>query len=233
MRLVVDLDPDLGANVPTATPTRLGEVVWNLLTNAVRHTPRDGRITVTGERSASGIRVRVKDTGAGIPAEHLPFVFERFRQIDSSTDSQSRRPRPRPLDRAQPSSKPTAACVEAASGGEACGATFTVTLPIRALDPAPASEEAPAGGAGNGDGVRGTPSSRPTLLHEVRVLVVDDDDSDSLQMVAEALRSMGAQVTAAKCAHDALGAGGPFDVIVSDIGMPGMDGYVHPEHALA
>ena len=83
VELVFHLDPDLGANV--GDPDRLQQVVWNLLTNAVRHTPRGGRVTVTGERGPSGICIRVQDTGAGVSREHLSFVFERFRQVDSST----------------------------------------------------------------------------------------------------------------------------------------------------
>ena len=219
VRLLVDLDPNIGANA--GDPDRLQQVIWNLLTNAVRYTPRDGRVTVTGERGPSGITVRVEDTGAGIRREHLPFVFERFRQIDSST---TRRHGGLGLGLAivRYLVEAHGGAVEAASEGEGRGASFTVTLPVRALDPAPAEGEVFGDGAGDAEG--STLRTRPNLLQDVRVLVVDDDP-DSLEIVAEALQSFGARVTAAKSAHDALEARGPFDVIVSDIGMPGMDGY--------
>ncbi|MGO9836578.1 MAG: ATP-binding protein [Polyangiaceae bacterium] len=220
VRLLVDLDPNIGANA--GDPDRLQQVIWNLLTNAVRYTPRDGRITVTGERGPSGISIRVQDTGAGIRPEHLPFVFERFRQIDSST---TRRHGGLGLGLAivRHLVEAHGGSVEASSEGEGRGAIFTITLPIRALDSGLAYGEVPGDGAGE-EGVGSTFPMRSDLLHDLRVLVVDDD-SDSLEVLAEALRSVGAKVTAAKSAHEALEASGPFDIIVSDIGMPGMDGY--------
>ena len=220
VRLLVDLDPNLGANA--GDPDRLQQVIWNLLTNAVRYTARDGRVTVTGERGPAGIRIRVQDTGAGIRREHLPFIFERFRQVDSST-TRTHGGLGLGLAIVRHLVEAHGGSVEAASEGEGQGATLTVTLPIRALDPAPAYGAVPGDGAVE-DGAGSTLSTRPNLLQEIRVLVVDDDP-DSLEAVAEALHSVGAKVTSAKSAHDALEEGGPFDVIVSDIGMPGMDGY--------
>ena len=220
VRLLVDLDPNLGASA--SDPDRLQQVFWNLLTNAVRYTPREGRITVTGERGPSGIGIRVQDTGVGIRREHLPLVFERFRQIDSST---TRRHGGLGLGLAivRHLVEAHGGSVEAASEGEGRGATFTVTLPTRPLDPVVAYGEVP-GDQAVGERANSTLSTGPNLLHEVQVLVVDDD-LDSLEIVAEALHSVGAKVTAAKSADDALRAGDHFDVIVSDIGMPGMDGY--------
>jgi PAS domain S-box-containing protein len=216
VRLIIDLDPNIGANA--ADPDRLQQVIWNLLTNAVRYTPRDGQITVTGERSASGTCIRVRDTGCGIPRAHLPFVFERFRQIDSST-TRSHGGLGLGLAIVRHLVEAHGGDVQAASEGEGCGSTFTVTLPIRALDPAPAQDDAPEQAVdGQGEG------TRSALLHAVRVLVVDDDP-DSLEVVGEALRGAGAKVTAVTNAHDALEARGPFDIILSDIGMPEMDGY--------
>ena len=159
VRLVVDIDPDLGANV--GDPDRLQQVIWNLLTNAVRYTPRGGRVTVTGERGPSGIRIRVRDTGSGIPSEHLPFVFERFRQIDSST-TRSQGGLGLGLAIVRHLVEAHGGSVEAESEGAGRGATFTITLPIRALDPAPAEEEAHGAGelAGAGRAVHlAAPSS--------------------------------------------------------------------------
>jgi PAS domain S-box-containing protein len=217
VRLVVDLDPDVGANV--VDPDRLQQVMWNLLTNAVRHTPRDGRVTVTGERSPSGIRLCVQDTGTGIPREHLPFVFERFRQVDSST-TRSHGGLGLGLAIVRHLVEAHGGSVEARSDGEALGATFAITLPIRALDPV-AQEPRGAREQEEPDGVL---SSQGSLLRGVRVLVVDDDP-DSLELVGELLRGAGADLTFAKSAGEALEAPGPFDLILSDIGMPGVDGY--------
>jgi PAS domain S-box-containing protein len=212
VRLLVDLDPDLGANVGDAD--RLQQVIWNLLTNAVRYTPRDGRVTVTGERGPSGIRIRVQDTGVGISREHLPFIFERFRQIDSST-TRLHGGLGLGLAIVRQLVEAHGGSVEAESEGQGRGAAFTVTLPIRALDSAPFEERV---------GPEGTAAARSGLLQDVRVLVVDDD-LDCLEIVGEALDGAGADVTTAQSAQEALAAQGPFDVIVSDIGMPGMDGY--------
>jgi PAS domain S-box-containing protein len=219
IRLLVDMDPNLGANV--GDPDRLQQVIWNLLTNAVRYTPRDGRITVTGERGPSGISVRVEDTGTGIRREHLPFIFERFRQIDSST-TRSQGGLGLGLAIVRHLVEAHGGSVEATSEGEGRGATFMVTLPIRAIDTTPVQGLLP--GDGPEKETDGAFATRASLLRDVRVLVVDDDP-DSLEIVAEALHSAGANVTVAKSAGDALTAGGLFDVIVSDIGMPGMDGY--------
>jgi PAS domain S-box-containing protein len=219
VRLLLDIDPDIGANI--GDPDRLQQVVWNLLTNAVRYTPRGGRVTVTGERGPSGICVRVRDTGSGIRSEHLASVFERFRQIDSST-TRSQGGLGLGLAIVRHLVEAHGGSVEAQSDGEGRGATFKITLPIHALEPAPAEEE--TYGAGDMPGPAREAALRPALLQGVRALIVDDDP-DSLELLDHVLVSAGAQVTAAKSAHEGLAAGGPFDIIVSDIGMPGMDGY--------
>jgi PAS domain S-box-containing protein len=219
VRLLVDIDPDLGANV--CDPDRLQQVIWNLLTNAVRYTPRGGRVTIAGERGPSGIRISVRDTGSGIPPEHLPFVFERFRQIDSST-TRSQGGLGLGLAIVRHLVEAHGGCVDAESEGEGRGATFMITLPIRPIDPALAEEEAQ--GIGEVPPDAGRVSVRPHLLQGVRALIVDDD-LDSLEILGHTLHGAGADVMAVKSAQEALTARGPFDIIVSDIGMPGMDGY--------
>ncbi|HEY6462913.1 MAG TPA: ATP-binding protein, partial [Polyangiaceae bacterium] len=222
VRLVVELDPDLGELL--ADPDRLQQVIVNLLTNALRHTPRDGRVTVRGERCDGGVRIRVEDTGAGIAAEHLPFIFDRFRQVDGST-TRAHGGLGLGLAIVRHLVEAHGGSVVANSDGEGRGATFTITLPVRAFDPA--ELPAPRGGDGGAERAAGaseTATTHANLLCGVRVLVVDDH-ADSREIIGLALEDAGATVTTAACAQEALDASGPFDVIVSDIGMPGMDGY--------
>jgi CheY-like chemotaxis protein len=221
VRLVVDLDPDVGANV--GDPDRLQQVVWNLPSNAIRFTPRGGRVVVTGQRSATCICVRVEDTGTGIASEHLPYIFDRFRQIDSST---TRRHGGLGLGLAivRHLVEAHGGSVEAKSEGPDRGATFTINLPIRAIVDATGVAESMPEEATAPEATATVADSRETLLRDVRVLVVDDDP-DSLELLGVALGGAGAKVTAVQSAREALAAPGPFDVILSDIGMPEMDGY--------
>jgi len=227
VRLVVDVDPQLGETV--ADPDRIQQIVWNLLTNAVRFTPRGGRVTVLGDRTASGVVIRVQDSGAGIAPEHLPHVFERFMQVDSST-TRAHGGLGLGLAIVRYLVEAHGGSVEAHSVGLGQGATFTVQLPIRAVstvrDQARADAEQAAlertAPPSSGDVVE-----RPANLRGVRVLVVDDD-GDSLEVVRLVLATAGADVTTAASAREGfelLDARGPFDIIISDIGMPEMDGY--------
>jgi PAS domain S-box-containing protein len=219
VELVVHVDPDIGASMTDAD--RIQQVVWNLLTNAIRFTPRGGSVTITAERADSGIRIRVQDTGVGITAEHLPHIFERFRQVDSST-TRAHGGLGLGLAIVRHLVEAHGGYVEAQSEGLGRGATFTVFLPIRAVNTdsrtradAAALEVAPGVTAPHDD------------LQDVRALVVDDD-ADSLEVLRLVLEAAGATVitaTSAREALDALDTHGPFEIIVSDIGMPEMDGY--------
>ncbi|HXX68325.1 MAG TPA: PAS domain-containing sensor histidine kinase [Polyangiaceae bacterium] len=128
VRLIVDLDPRIG--VAIADPDRLQQIVWNLLTNAVRFTPRGGRVTVSGDRTALGIVLRVRDTGTGIPRDKLAHIFERFMQVDSST-TRAHGGLGLGLAIVRHLVEAHGGDVEAQSEGIGRGATFTVTLPIR------------------------------------------------------------------------------------------------------
>ncbi len=212
--LLLELDPDVGTTV--ADPGRLQQVVWNLLSNAVRFTPAGGQVTVTAHRRGSRIILGVKDTGAGIPAEHLPHIFERFRQVDSST---TRRHGGMGLGLAivRHLVEAHGGTVHADSEGLDRGATFTVDLPIPALS---VSDNAAAKAA-----FQPVPPAGPQAeLANVRALIVDDDP-DSLDLLRVVLEGAGAKVTTTTSAKAALDAPGPFDVIISDIGMTEMDGY--------
>ena len=212
---------DTGAETVMGDPARLQQVVWNLLMNAVKFTPRGGRVQIRLERVNSQVEIAVADTGAGIDPEFLPHVFERFRQADQKTTRQHGG-LGLGLAIVRHLVELHGGSVRADSGGEGAGATFTVALPVA---PIHRREEA---------GARAHPAARDTLpAHEcperldgLRVLVVDDE-ADARELLAEGLGQCGAQVTAASSAREALEAmaGEKFDALVSDIGMPGEDGY--------
>ncbi|HKQ64343.1 MAG TPA: ATP-binding protein [Methylomirabilota bacterium] len=205
----------------TGDPGRLQQVVWNLLINAVKFTPRGGRIQVHLQRTDSHAEISVSDTGQGIAADVLPHVFERFQQGDSSSTRQHTG-LGLGLALVRHLVELHGGSVEASSPGLGLGATFTVRLPIaiaRAVerDAKPARERAhPTVGA----------APPATALRGVRVLVVDDD-RDGLELVAAMLMTSGADVRACSSVVEGLKAMQTWepDVLISDIEMPGEDGY--------
>ena len=201
-------------------PARLQQVFWNLLSNAVKFTPRGGRVQVASSRDESQVRIAVSDTGIGIDAGFLPHVFERFRQADGSAARQQGG-LGLGLAIVKELVELHGGSVRAASGGADQGATFVVELPTASV----ASLGAPADGERRPPPVRATPP-RDFVLNGVHVLVVDDEP-DSRELVRRALVECGASVTTAGSAQEALAAleSGPVDVLVSDVGMPGTDGY--------
>jgi len=218
VRLSVDAGPEPTVDL-VGDPDRLQQVVWNLLSNAVKFTPSEGAVTLSIERRGSGVRLLVSDTGAGIAPEHLPFVFERFRQVDSST---TRKYGGLGLGLAivRHLVELHGGSVSARSDGVGQGATFTVELPVRALDSQPPEVRLL-------DSAEAMPqSSRSlTLLLGVKILVIDDDE-DSRLLLQTALESVGAWVRLADSAASAFNflEQQPVDVVISDIGMPEEDG---------
>jgi signal transduction histidine kinase/ActR/RegA family two-component response regulator len=203
-----------GETVVTGDPQRLQQVFWNLLSNAVKFTPENGRIVVAGARKGTWVEVSVTDTGAGISGAFLPFVFERFRQADSTT-TRAHGGLGLGLAIARHLTEQHGGTISAWSAGEGRGSTFTVRLPV---NEAPAdrriSPEMPPALS---------PASLPAAL---RVLVVDDD-LDSRELLRTVLASGGAQVRTAASADEAIehvSVDRP-DVLISDIGMPEEDGY--------
>jgi CheY-like chemotaxis protein/anti-sigma regulatory factor (Ser/Thr protein kinase) len=202
-----------------ADPARLQQVVWNLLTNAVKFTPIGGEVTVTLERRSSQVEITVRDTGVGIAPEFLPMVFERFRQADSSS---SRRYGGLGigLTLVKQLVELHAGSVGVRSDGEGRGATFSVTLPLYEPEvgegPRPRDTEAP-------------PTARPAddaALEGIRVLYVDDD-RDARELSEKILADRDADVTLATSADEALTVlrtRSPH-VLISDIGLPEVDGY--------
>ena len=229
--LDVLLDPSAGK--ATCDPARIQQVVWNLVSNAVKFTPRGGMVRVTLARDQSTLRIQVTDTGQGIAAELLPFVFDRFRQADSST-----RRRFGGLGLGLSIVKHLVelhgGTAEARSAGAGKGATFTVRLPIRAVrigeDPDEPRRAATgigerAGADTQADDAQG--ADVPLVrLDGLRVLVVEDEP-DARRLLVKVLEAVGATVTAAASADEALDALPKVhpDVLVSDLGMPDQDGF--------
>jgi signal transduction histidine kinase len=224
IRLVLEVDPGIGVTV--GDPGRLQQVVWNLLMNAIRHTPQGERVTVSARRDGSTNVVRVQDAGVGIPRQHLQHIFEPFRQVDSST-TRAHGGLGLGLALVRHLVEAHGGTVEAYSDGPGRGATFTVSLPVLGVhvgDLQPeAATAAPAGA--KTDATSGS-SQRRGELADVRLLVVEDDP-DSLEVVRVVLEDVGARVTTATKAGDALEAleAQSFDAMISDIGMPDLDGY--------
>jgi signal transduction histidine kinase len=200
--------------------SRLQQVVWNLLANAIKFTPRGGKIEILLDRQDSYVRLRVRDTGVGIPREFLPHVFDRFRQADSKT-TRNFGGLGLGLALVRHLVDLHGGRVWADSAGEGQGATFTVDLPLMnkksRVVMSSANPEAQEGR---------TALDRFSDLQGCCVLIVDDD-ADCLEMIAEILRRCQAQVLTATSASEAyeLVQHHQPQALVADIGMPHEDGY--------
>ncbi|WP_438017089.1 PAS domain-containing protein [Sorangium sp. So ce315] len=197
---------------------RLQQIVWNLLTNAVKFTPSGGQVRVGARRVDATLEVEVEDNGEGIPKSFLPFLFERFRQADGGV-TRAHGGLGLGLAIVRHLAEAQGGSVHAESDGEGKGARFRVRLPIRAEAPlAPPSPQRRGSDAPGGSARR--------VLEGIRVLVVDDE-TDARELLGIIFVRAGAAVQEAASAGAALEAlrEGEFDVLVSDIGMPGEDGY--------
>jgi signal transduction histidine kinase/CheY-like chemotaxis protein len=214
----VQMDPNIGPF--SADPARLQQIVWNLLTNAVKFTPDGGAIHVRLCCAETMVELSVTDTGEGIPPEFLPCVFERFRQADGS-NTRRHGGLGLGLSIAKHLVDAHGGTIAAASDGEGRGSTFTVRLPI-----VPVEEEKSEGVAADDLAHPARPPAPATSLEGIRVLVVDDDDG-SRQVVAACLEARHAAVVAAVSAHEAIQIlrREHVDVLLADIAMPGQDGY--------
>ncbi len=215
--LSTGLDPGTGAVL--GDPTRLQQVVWNLLANAVRFTPAGGRVEVSLRQVDHEAELTVTDSGRGIAPDLLPRVFDRFRQGESGT-TRSHGGLGLGLSIARQLVELHGGTIRASSPGEGRGATFTVRLPIAAS----VAGRPPRQPVASRRDDPGRAPARP--LEDVHVLVVDDD-VETREVMAVALGREGARVTTVPSVADAVEAierGWP-DVLVSDIGMPGEDGY--------
>jgi signal transduction histidine kinase/ActR/RegA family two-component response regulator len=210
------ISPDVG---PIAgDPDRLQQIMWNLMSNAVKFTPTDGTVQVRLDRAGSYVEIAVSDTGIGIKPEFMPHVFERFRQGDGTT--RGRGGLGLGLAIVRHLVELHGGTVDVVSAGEGHGTTFLVRLPIKVVHGAPAPEER------RERALEPTNPSRPlTNLHGVRILAVDDD-ADALRLVRETLEAVGSDVAVASSGPTALDTIAEFrpHVLIADIGMPGMDG---------
>lgn len=191
---------------------RLQQVIWNLISNAVKFTPNQGRVEVRLERNGMDAQIIVTDTGKGINPEFLPYVFEHFRQ-ENSTTTRVFGGLGLGLAIVRHLVELHGGTVNAASPGEGLGATFTVTLPLMEIVPVPTQ-------------VNTGFDDAPTLKG-IQVLVVDDD-ADTLEFISFLLTQYGIEVRAVASAMAALKVLADWqpDLLLSDIGMPQMDGYM-------
>ncbi|HEX8650448.1 MAG TPA: CHASE domain-containing protein [Pyrinomonadaceae bacterium] len=211
---------DAGAHRVSGDANRLQQVVWNLLSNAVKFTPHGGRMQVRLRQTGTEVEIIVHDTGQGINKEFLPYVFDRFRQADSSTTRQHGG-LGLGLAIVRHLVELHGGRVYAESDGEGEGTTFTVRLPLAGMQGLPHDGAAATPAASAPDTFACEPS-----LAGLRVLVVDDE-ADTLELVKMILERCSVEVTTATSTREALArleAAQP-DVLISDIGMPVEDGY--------
>ncbi|MBD2453969.1 PAS domain S-box protein [Nostoc sp. FACHB-87] len=189
---------------------RLQQVIWNLLSNAIKFTPHGGQVTVQLTCINNHAHIQVSDTGKGIQAEFLPFVFELFQQQDSST-TRNFGGLGLGLAIARKIIEAHGGSINAASAGEGQGATFTVQLPLMSALNLHTPDDS---------------DSQKLSIENLRVVVVDDE-ADSLELLKVILEQEGALVKEVLSPIKALPllATTPFDLLISDIGMPDMDGY--------
>ena len=219
IRLQTMLDPAAGPISGDAD--RLQQVVWNLLTNAVKFTPKGGRIQVKVHRIASHVEIVVSDSGVGINKEFLPHVFDRFRQADASS-TRTHGGLGLGLSIVHQLVDLHGGSVSVHSEGEGEGATFTVVLPFVGVV-STQNEAEPHHPAQTDEIISfdGLPS-----LRGLKILVVDDE-ADTRDLIREVLKSCGSEVITSPSAADALVALEQHqpDILISDLGMPDEDGY--------
>jgi CheY-like chemotaxis protein/anti-sigma regulatory factor (Ser/Thr protein kinase) len=212
IRLTSAIDESVG--MIAADPTRLQQIVWNLLTNAVKFTPSGGSIELSAHNTRSSVQISVTDSGEGIDPNFLPHVFEPFKQAETPS-TRVHGGLGLGLSIVRYMAEAHGGRVSAESAGRGKGAKFTVTLPVRALREASNEAEKRASGR----------SAAPPLKGR-RILVVDDD-REGRDLICAALRFAGAEVESADSAAAALGyvENQRPDLVLTDIAMPEMDGY--------
>jgi PAS domain S-box-containing protein len=216
IRLRTILDPLAGP--VTGDPARLQQVFWNLLTNAIKFTPKHGKVDVMLERVNSHLEITVHDSGIGIKAEFLPIVFERFRQVDSSS-TRSYGGLGLGLSIVKSLVELHGGTIRVKSPGENLGSTFTVSLPLAPLRSGEMREHPTVS-------QNGVVDCESLHLEGVKILVVDDEQ-DARTLIRRVLEQCKAEVITASSAAEGLEAVKQHkpDILISDIGMPNTDGY--------
>lgn len=218
--VILDRKLDRNAAMVIGDEKRLRQIVDNLVSNALKFTPSGGRIDVTLKRAAGVARMTVADTGQGIAPEFLPHVFDRFRQADSST-TRAHGGLGLGLSIVRHLVELHRGTVRAESAGPGRGATFIVDLPLDVFD-----DRAPLSADGRIHRAQAPPRGSSLALRDAHVLVVDDE-ADSRGLMIDVLERHGATVSAASSVAEAmtLVRSTHVDVVVTDIAMPGADGY--------
>jgi PAS domain S-box-containing protein len=224
---------DRAAGVVLGDADRLQQIVWNLVSNAIKFTPRGGRIEVELRGAQSHVEIKVSDNGIGIAPQFLPYVFERFRQADSST-TREHGGLGLGLAIVRHLVEMQGGTVAAESEGEGQGAIFTVRLPLTDAQAAPVR---PVEDSLHYDDQAAGPNEAAADaadLRTLRVLVVDDD-ADTLDVLRVVLSQYGAEVRAVSSSQDALTTLREWkpNVLISDLGMPGEDGFAFIEKVRA
>lgn len=214
---------DSGASIVAGDPARLQQIVWNLLSNAIKFTPRGGRVQIRLERVNSHVEIIVADTGTGIAPQVLPLVFDRFRQADSSS-TRAHGGLGLGLAIVRHLAELHGGTIEAHSPGVGQGAVFTLKLPLSVVRPLDVGEDSES---------RVHPRTNVSVkkddlppLDGLHILIADDQE-DTRLFLGVLLKKQGASVTSVGSATEAFMALQALrpDVLLSDIGMPGEDGY--------
>ena len=214
--ITIDLHREAARSVVTGDADRLQQVFWNLLSNAVKFTPKHGHVVVKVRRVNSHVAVAVTDSGIGIRQEFLPYVFERFAQADSGS-SRAHGGLGLGLAIVRHLVELQGGSVSASSAGQDTGATFTVELPLRAV----------TGDINGADAVTAVDTLAAGItLAGLRIMIVDDE-LETRELLTTLLTRHGGEVIACASAREALEKIQQWNpsVLVSDIGMPGEDGY--------
>ncbi|WP_016952553.1 chemotaxis protein CheB [Anabaena sp. PCC 7108] len=205
---------------------RLQQVIWNLLSNAIKFTPPGGMVEISLERVDSQAQIRVSDTGIGIPSEFLPYVFERFRQADSSK-TRVHEGLGLGLSIVRHLVELHGGTVQAESSGEGLGTTIIIQLPLSSTVKEPLLPSNSQREEDLAEFVESPVDHLPSLK-DLHILVVDDEE-DIRELLMTALVTYDAEVTTAASADEAIAIlttnPGMYNVLLSDIGMPDQDGF--------
>jgi PAS domain S-box-containing protein len=222
-RIALQVVTDHRSSIAFGDANRLQQVIWNLLSNAVKFTSEGGRVEARLSRSEGHVEITVTDTGMGIDPQFMPYIFDRFRQADS-TSTRKYSGLGLGLAIVRHVVEMHGGTVAASSPGQGQGATFKVRFPI--ASPQLLHPETPPPGPELKQPMQPNHIDGQQDLGGVRVLVVEDD-LDTLEMLKAIFQNRGAEVIAASSAEDALKAleHSVPDALVSDLAMPGQDGY--------